>query len=96
MNHLQVGPRLGQAFSDQAAMAVVGQMLAAQQHHRRWLELLEASSWQEQKRLRAAMCDVLGVFQFAGDDLLELKLIADRRTAEQLAVLYFAALGGPS
>jgi hypothetical protein len=62
-------------------------------HQRRWLAVLEAAGPGELKRLRAAVTYVLGLSAFASDEGIARALIAERRTADDLARLYLAACG---
>lgn len=62
-------------------------------HQQRWLELLAVADPQQRYAMRRAVQQVLGVSAFASDDTIALTALADRRTADELARLYLAALG---
>ncbi len=64
---------------------------AERPHQRRWLALLAAARPGEMKRLRNAVTSVLGLSVYASGDTIVLALIADRRTADELARLYLEA-----
>src|SRR5262249_13385709 len=70
-------------------------LYAERPNQRRWLAMLAVASPGELRRLRAAVCRVLGQNVHASDQTLEIALIEDRRTADELAGLYIAAWESP-
>lgn len=69
-------------------------MSADRPHQRLWLARCAGAGPRRATRLRAVVCRVLGVPVYASDRQLEDAVIADRRTAEQLATAYLARVGG--
>lgn len=66
---------------------------AERPNQRAWLAMLEAATDEEYRRLRAVVCQVLELSVFASDATMVKALIADRRTADELAGLYIATCG---
>lgn len=69
-------------------------LFAERPNQRQWLAMLAAASRFELQNLRLAVCQVLGVTGYATAAHLDEVVIADRRTAEELAGAYLDARGG--
>lgn len=62
-------------------------------HQERWLMLLRSANPAQLERMRKAVCRVLGLSVFATGETLAAAAIADRRTADELALAYLAGIG---